>query len=188
MAEGTRTIYVSGNPDLYPIEYYDSGDERYDGAIPEILGDFAEEYGYDVIYYEADGKDHRQQHFKNIQVDIISGVGGDFCPEGDTIPIFKTEQGGKTISYGLTFTDAAPEKFKESLTEYFEGISDSEKTGLLIDVTNAERETKPLTPNVIGLFAVCFAAVCILGALLFRLRIVPQVLEIENIWRSITVG
>lgn len=170
MAEGTRTIYVSGNPELYPIEYYDSGDERYDGAIPEILEDFAEEYGYDVIYYEADGKDHRQQHFKNIQVDIISGVGGDFSPDGETIAIFKTEQGGKTISYGLTFTDAAPEKFKENLTEYFEGISDSEKTGLLIDITSAGRETKPLTKSVIGIFAVFFAAVCILGVLLFRLR------------------
>ena len=104
-----ETIYVSGNPELYPIEYYDSADDTFEGAIPEILADFAEKSGYEIIYYEADGKDRREQHFKNMQTDVISGVEGDFRSEGETVTIFQTEQGAETITYGLTFTEAAPD-------------------------------------------------------------------------------
>ena len=53
------TIYVSGNPELYPLEYYDGAGNAFEGAIPEMLGDFAEKSGYEIIYYETDGKDHR---------------------------------------------------------------------------------------------------------------------------------
>lgn len=165
-----ETIYVSGNPELYPIEYYDSADDTFEGAIPEILADFAEKNGYEIVYYEADGKDHREQHFKNIQTDVVSGVGGDFRPEGETVNIFLTEQGGENISYGITFTEAAPEHFKEELTKYLEGISDSEKMGLLVTVANEERDTRPVAKSVIAAVAVLVLAACILGILLLRFR------------------
>lgn len=165
-----ETIYVSGNPELYPIEYYDSADDTFEGAIPEILADFAEKSGYEIIYYEADGKDRREQHFKNMQTDVISGVEGDFRSEGETVTIFQTEQGAENITYGLTFTEAAPEQLKEELTSYIEGISDSEKMGLLMSVTNEERDTRTVGKSVIGAAAVLLLAVCILGILLFRFR------------------
>ena len=47
--EGT-IIYVAGNPDLYPAEYYDAQSGTYQGAIPNFLRAFAEEYGYDLRY------------------------------------------------------------------------------------------------------------------------------------------
>ena len=57
MAE--NTIYVSGNPELYPVEYYDDAKDAFAGAIPQLLEDFAEKNGYNILYYEADGKDRR---------------------------------------------------------------------------------------------------------------------------------
>lgn len=154
MAEST--IYVSGNPDLYPLEYYDSADKEFEGAIPEILKDFGKKNGYKIKYYEADGKDHREQHFKNTQTDIISGIGEGFRPDGPSITMFETEQGGKTISYSVAFTDSAPEEFREDLSQYMEGVSESEKTGVLMAVTSEERETRPVDKSVIGILAGLF--------------------------------
>ncbi len=34
-------IYVAGNPDLYPLEYYDATDREFHGLIPELLKEFS---------------------------------------------------------------------------------------------------------------------------------------------------
>ena len=57
--EGT-IIYVAGNPDGYPLEYYDPGTECYQGVLPELLRRFAEESGWEVRYYEPGPEDHRE--------------------------------------------------------------------------------------------------------------------------------
>lgn len=31
-------VYIAGNPDLYPIEYYDSEQQCYRGILPEAAG------------------------------------------------------------------------------------------------------------------------------------------------------
>ena len=38
-------VYIAGNPDLYPIEYYDSEQQCYRGILPELLGMVAEDTG-----------------------------------------------------------------------------------------------------------------------------------------------
>ena len=76
--EGT-IIYVAGNPDLYPAEYYDDESGTYQGAIPDFLRAFAGEYGYDLRYLRPGEEDLREELAKNQQVDVISG-----CEPGST--------------------------------------------------------------------------------------------------------
>lgn len=42
-------IYVAGNPDAYPLEYYDEATETYQGVIPELLARFSAQSRYDVV-------------------------------------------------------------------------------------------------------------------------------------------
>ena len=58
-------IYAAGNPDLYPIEYYDGDGEGYDGIIPQMLADFADESGYELSYYRAGEGDLREELGRN---------------------------------------------------------------------------------------------------------------------------
>ena len=58
-------IYAAGNPDLYPIEYYDSNSGAYEGIIPQMLADFADESGYDFSYYRAEQGDLREELGRN---------------------------------------------------------------------------------------------------------------------------
>ena len=53
-------IYVAGNPDAYPLEYYDDTG-TYEGIIPQMLRSFSENSGYEILYYNADGEDHRRE-------------------------------------------------------------------------------------------------------------------------------
>lgn len=165
MAE--NTIYISGNPELYPMEYYDSVQKTFEGAIPEILKAFEKESGYDIIYYESDGKDRREHHFENIQVDAVSGTGGEYQPAGELLPLFEMEQGGAEVTYGITFTEAAPEKFKKELREFAEGISESEKTGLLVAVASEEHQSRMEGRGAWGLILGCGFLIFVLGLLLY---------------------
>ena len=54
-------IYVAGNPELYPMEYYDPESETYQGAIPDFLAGFAQEYGYDLHYFQPGAEDRRAE-------------------------------------------------------------------------------------------------------------------------------
>ncbi len=35
-------VYVAGNPNSYPMEYYDSQTKTYKGVIPQILKEFSD--------------------------------------------------------------------------------------------------------------------------------------------------
>ena len=108
-------IYAAGNPDLYPIEYYDSNSGAYEGIIPQMLADFADESGYELSYYRAGEGDLREELGRNHQVDIISGCiegedTGDFDEtEGYTsVQLFSSVEDGQTQVYEVYVTDAAP--------------------------------------------------------------------------------
>lgn len=59
--EEKTLIYVAGNPDAYPLEYFDKDTQNYAGVIPELLAEFSDQSTYEIVYYEADGTDHREE-------------------------------------------------------------------------------------------------------------------------------
>ena len=61
-------IFVAGNPDLYPLEYYDAGAESYEGVIPELLARFSEQSRYQVRYLQPGVSDRRSHLAENRQV------------------------------------------------------------------------------------------------------------------------
>ena len=68
-------VYVAGNPDSYPLEYYDQETDSYQGVIPQLLQQFSSQSGYEIRYYSTQpGKDQRKELGKNLQVDILSGL------------------------------------------------------------------------------------------------------------------
>ena len=44
------TVYVAGNPDLFPFEYYDTGSESYQGILPELYKQISRDTGLEFIY------------------------------------------------------------------------------------------------------------------------------------------
>ena len=68
-----KLIYVAGNPNAYPIEYYDQETGDYQGLLPSLLYRFAQESGCEVRYYSPGTEDQREELAGQQQVDLISG-------------------------------------------------------------------------------------------------------------------
>ncbi len=79
--EGNVIIYVAGNPEAYPLEYYDKESETYQGVIPQLFAQFSAQSRYELVYYPTEGTDRREHMAQNVQVDLLSGYGA-----GETIP------------------------------------------------------------------------------------------------------
>ena len=146
-------IYAAGNPDLYPIEYYDSNSGAYEGIIPQMLADFADESGYDFSYYRAEQGDLREELGRNHQVDIISGCiegedTGDFDEtEGYTsVQLFSSVEDGQTQVYEVYVTDAAPEGLAGELSGFAAEYSAEKQLGTAITTASGGNDHADMTP------------------------------------------
>ena len=130
-----KIIYVAGNPDLYPLEYYDAESQTYQGAIPEFLAAFAREYGYDLRYFQPGPDDRRADLAEYLQVDLISGCeAGDRFDhtDGEPLILFESEAGGEEAAYALFLTQVSPSQFQADLREYAARTSQEEWTGAIL--------------------------------------------------------
>ena len=162
-------IYVAGNPDLYPIEYYDPENQTYQGAIPEFLEGFAEEYGYDLRYFQPGTEDRRAELAENQQVDLISG-----CEEGDRyahttgepVLLFSSGEDGAETAYVLCLTQVSPGQFQNDLREYAARTTQAQWTGALLE---AAGEAPPSTLPVGFLIGAGLVTLALLAALIVTL-------------------
>ena len=159
-------IYVAGNPDLYPLEYYDPESGTYQGVIPAFLAQFAQESGCTVQYFQPGETDRRAELAKNQQVDLISGCVDDAI-EGEQIPLFCAQLGGDTTAYHLVLTDVAPDFLAEALRSYLSGVPQDAWTGSVLHAVQQNPQHNTLLPLTAALGA---AACLLMAALALALR------------------
>ena len=103
-----RIIYAAGNPDLYPLEYFDAESQTYLGAIPEFLAAFAQAYGYDLRYLQPGDADRRAELAENQQVDLISGCeAGDRYAHtsGEPLVLFSSQAAWRWVRYNTAMSE-----------------------------------------------------------------------------------
>lgn len=66
------TIYVAGNPDLFPIESYNDEKGEYEGIVPEVLKIISEKTGINFTYVSAGSENRQVQLAKNKQVEMLT--------------------------------------------------------------------------------------------------------------------
>ena len=129
-------IYVAGNPDLYPVEYYDPESQSYQGALPEFLAGFAREYGYDLRYLEPGAEDRRAELAENQQVDVISGCAAEeryAYTSGEPVVLFAGREEGEETAYALFLTQTAPDRARSDLRDYAARTTQVQWTGALLE-------------------------------------------------------
>ena len=138
---GKAVIYVAGNPDSYPVEYYDAREGIYKGMIPDLFREFSESSDYDIEYYKPGEEDLREPLAEERQVDIISGCVGEESfrhrSQGEIV-VLETRIGGESIFYRILMTDAAPQQLKGDLEDFVSAVSQESKAGMLIDCSQGK--------------------------------------------------
>ena len=119
-------IYVAGNPQLYPMEYYDPESGTYQGAIPDFLRAFARDCGYELRYLQPGPADRRAELAERQQVDLISGCadGSRYAhTDGEPVILFVSGAEGEETAVQLWFTQVSPGRFQADLRGYAARIS-----------------------------------------------------------------
>lgn len=159
-------VFVAGNPDLYPLEYYDKKDKRYKGVMPALLEEMSREMGIDFVYVSAGTADKRERLAKNRQVEVVSGCMlkeelAEYTAAG--VSLFPISWDGEIYEVGFAYTELASEELREKMEQYLSRKSSQERMNLLVSEI-AEGQSRGMSLGVkLGLvFEVIFFAGAVL--------------------------
>jgi len=159
------TVYVAGNNNFYPVEYYDSEKKRFDGVLPEVLRRVSEETGINFVY--IDGKRKTAQMAESGKVQMVSAYVQDgknsFAKE--SITVFSYTQQGKTVHVGFAFTKTAGAGEIKKIKQALSGLSQEEINGYLV----SDKFTRPNHKRVtVILGTLCVIALILVAFFLLR--------------------
>ena len=134
-------VYVTGSPDMYPIEFYDTDKKAYCGIIPDMLEIISERSGIDFVYINGNKADKNTMG-NNLQVEIVSSSAQD-----STLPYYKDylelvsfEKDGKEVKSGFIFTSLADDVMISKIKAAASEISAGVKNGIYLSY--AEENTR----------------------------------------------
>ena len=168
-------IYVAGDPNAYPVEYYDFRTETFQGMIPKLLEEFSAQTSYDIRYFSEGKKDVREQLADNLQVDMVYGKGKSGEEKyGSTEEVFLFEmmEEGEPVSFKLFVLETAPETLAEDLRGFVSGTTEASRTGQLVEAANKQsvHVNKNLFSSVLGLIFLVLALGCGMAFMVCRYR------------------
>lgn len=173
------TVYVAGNPDWYPVEYYDQNTHTYEGLLPELLELVGENTGLKFTYIQAGTKDQRRRLAENGQVELASGCAADetWLTEngiraGKTIYSVPSENG--EIQVCLAFTRIADESLIRRVEDEISGMSPQTLSDISVQFLMENQEKEDWRA----------AAACAGAALLLLAVIVMQAVKLRRYKRS----
>ena len=159
-------VYVAGERDAYPMEFYDRQSASYQGVVPRLLEAFSARSGYQVAYYTGLEGASKESLARNAQVDMIYSCipARERAPQAEADPedtasaeaaqplvLFESELGGELVYHTITFTPAAPAGLREALEQFLSEVSTAQLNGLLLDSATVYQPPGIQYPVVVGL-------------------------------------
>ena len=137
-ASAGSTIYVAGNPDLYPIEYYDTSSKDYRGLLPDMYALISKKTGYTFLYINGGTTNGQERMAKNGQAEIISAhFEGEVDPQylKNPLHISVMEHDGTEKNIAIAFSDIASDKLISDMSQAIGEITAEQKLTLVASHT-----------------------------------------------------
>ncbi len=147
-------VFVVGNDDFFPIEYYDKKTGKYEGVMPKILKDIEENTGIKFEYIRNGQSQYEAA--RNLQAEVVSAYITDAEEESvkESITVFSCVYSGKTIKIGWGFTEIADREVIDAMREYTQSIIEQEISGYLLSASEEEVKA-PWYIGLINIFLIC---------------------------------
>ncbi len=130
--ENHKKVYIAGNYDLFPIEYYDG--ESYKGILPDIFAELSSITGIEFVYINKD--EDWEQYVENNQVEIISGIDNQIDQEyynlRSSIEIIKFPIDAEEKIFLIAFTSIADDELISIVNKSLEQMDEFTKQEILI--------------------------------------------------------
>ena len=162
-AGSADTLYVAGNPDCFPIEYYDSNSKTFCGVIPDMLEKISEETGISFTYISASGKNRQKELSRNNQAELVTAIEIDKneCSVSEIVPVLKADLAEDEKTYCIGFTEIASRESVEKIKAACSEISEQEKTGFLISNVKNNLKNKTDKHLVWLIFIIAFSLLAV---------------------------
>ena len=180
MSNTRETIFISGNPDLFPLEYYNKNEKCYQGVVPSLMEEFSESSDYEIVYMNHKGKDNRKDDYNNFQADMISGISlknmPDLNNDEELITLLTSNIDGNEYSFSILITLNASNKFKEQFKTFMDEVYANNKTTELISMNskqhkeNQNKVSTYFTLNIVMIVLIFGFIVYFLGKKIKRLK------------------
>lgn len=166
-------VYVAGNPDFYPIEYYDEESGSYEGIMPEMLEKVSEKTGMDFVYVSGGNKNRQKNLAENRQVEMVSAHEADREIDWDLqddLLLFRVEREKENVEVYTGFTRIASNDLITKVQKALEEICREDLSGIAVSYVMEQKEQHfPKKVLLIVLTAVILLSAGLL-IYIFRLR------------------
>lgn len=99
-----NALYIAGNPDMYPLEYYNRETEAYEGILPGIYEEISAKTGIHFAYIAADSEDRQKELAENFQVEVVSVYHKGELSVAQEIELFSYVKDGQVYIACIGFT------------------------------------------------------------------------------------
>ncbi|MGI6530120.1 MAG: EAL domain-containing protein [Clostridia bacterium] len=188
-------VYVAGNPNLYPIEYYDSKDKEYKGVIPQLLKEFSDNSQYEIVYLRPGEEDNRKYLLKNLQVELVSGCqlqdGFDEELWNAGITVIRAERQGIDKEIRILLTEIVDDNLANSLSEYLSNISEKKMNGLMLEsIDSFQARNNTLVKMIAGsiVFALLASLVIVVLVTGSKYRNLKKFLETDSLTNMVNMA
>ena len=160
---GRKSVYVAGNPDFYPIEYYNKETNQYEGVMPDILRTVSENIGIDFTYLHIAGNSQTE-----LAENLLTGIVSAYVTDGnesyakDKVTVLSYLYKEKMVNIGWAFTEIADKELIETLKNEAKKITEKEINGYFVSNSNSKPQDKTWIIIISILCCILFAAVIVL--------------------------
>lgn len=165
-------VYVAGNPDFYPVEYYNSDTMSFEGIMPSVLNAISQKIGIDFAYIYHPGAD-QSTLASNTQTELVSALNTDLPYDYaiDKVTLFTYSHAGSDTNIGFVFTKAADASLVSAIKSEAAKISQTDINGYFINSTNQASKD---SPNILLVTLFCALLVAVTVISIVKLRSVEN--------------
>ena len=125
------TVYIAGDPDMYPIEYYDARAKEYKGILPELYKKISD-LTFPISIPAPSNDQYRLA--KNKQVEIVSAhARGDVDYLSSEVHILTYHNGDEEVELCVGFTSIASDDLVNTVTSALQSASSEQILRLAVE-------------------------------------------------------
>ena len=127
------SVFIAGNPDMYPLEYYDPALNKYRGVLPELYEKISKETGISFTYIYTSSQNKQEYLANNGQVDIVSAhLASDGIKNLEEALKLEYTVDGKVYTAVAGFTSVCPEEVKTSIKGYIASMEKDQLASMTV--------------------------------------------------------
>lgn len=170
-----NTVYIVGNKDFYPIEYYNEITESFDGIMPEILSGVSERTGLDFVYVYGDNENNVQLA-NEYKAQLISSYNTEHNKAYYTniVTFLSYKTAFTTMNIGWRFTEFADDFLIDTLKFEASKVDNAEINSLLLKYSD-KKDNKTILSNIYFLIMIAVLFIILIIALIKIFKIKKSV-------------